>query len=110
MTATVLGVRFVLELSALAALGSWGFQRPAGALVKLGLGIGVPVAVAAMWATFIAPEAPISTPSVLRLGLEVSVFGLAAAALAAIRPGLFAWSFALVVVANAALLHVVGEA
>ena len=110
MTATVLVVRFVLELAALAALGSWGFKRQAGALVKLGLGIGVPAAVAAIWATFVAPQAPISMPSVLRLGLEVSVFGLAAAALAALRPGFFAWSFALVVVVNAALLHVVGEA
>lgn len=38
-----LGVRFLLELCELAALGYWGFQAGGGALVRIGLGIGAPV-------------------------------------------------------------------
>jgi len=82
-----LALRFLLELSALAALGYWGFKTGRGTVAKVGLGIGAPLLAAVVWGTFVAPRAPVEVPGPVRLALELAVFGSAAAALyAAGRP------------------------
>jgi hypothetical protein len=67
-------LRFALELSALAALGYWGFADRSGP-VQWVLGIGAPVLAAVVWGRFVAPKAshPVADP--LRLVLELAVFG-----------------------------------
>jgi hypothetical protein len=83
-----LALRFLLELSALAALCYWGFKTGTGTISKVVLGIGAPLATAVLWSTFVAPAAPVSSPGALRFLLELAVFGVAAAALySAGRPG-----------------------
>jgi len=76
--------------------------------VKIGLGLGAPLLAAVLWGTFVAPRAPVPTPELLRLALELAVFGSAAALYAAGRPTL-AWALALVFVVNRALMYVWGQ-
>lgn len=82
-----LAFRFLLELSALASLGTLGWVRfdgPARWLAMLGL----PLLFAALWGTFAVPDdpsrsgsAPVAVPGMVRLGLELALFAAAAAAL-----------------------------
>ena len=78
-----LGVRFLLELAGLVAIGYWGWQQGEGAFAYL-LAIGFPVLAAALWGTFAVPDdpsrsgrAPVATPGLLRLALELAFFGFA---------------------------------
>jgi hypothetical protein len=50
-----LGLRFLLELSALAALGYWGSQT-GPLVVSIVLAIAAPLAGAAVWGVYAAPE------------------------------------------------------
>jgi Protein of unknown function (DUF2568) len=76
-----LGLRFLLELCALAALAYWGLRVSSGVLQWV-LGLGAPLAMAVVWGSFMSPKAtrPLHDPA--RLLAEIAIFGLAAAALA----------------------------
>jgi hypothetical protein len=90
-------LRFLLELCALAALGYWGFRTPDSLIVKILLGIGLPLAAAVLWGTFVSPKAKVKIPDYGRLVLEIVVFGSGVLALfAAGRPSL-AWIIAVLV-------------
>lgn len=103
MRAINLGLRFLLELAMLGALGYWGFTSHTG-LLRWVLGLGAPLAAATIWGMWIAPKAPQRLADPLRLGLEIALFAAAALALwAADRPGA-AIVFAVVVSANLLLL------
>ncbi len=52
-----LGLRFVLELSALTAVGFWGWARLEG-LPRWLHAVGVPLALAAAWGVFNVPGDP----------------------------------------------------
>jgi len=101
-----LGLRFLLELAALAAVAWWGWETGGSAAPSLALAIGLPTVVAVVWGAFIAPKAPFHVSRPVWYGLQVAIFGGASLALAS------AWSpaagivFALVVAANLALLFV----
>ncbi|MDX6439088.1 MAG: hypothetical protein QOF45_1671 [Gaiellaceae bacterium] len=72
-----LGLRFVLELCLLVALGIWGFSQ------HVVLGIAAPLAGAVVWGLWIAPKAKRRLPDPARLAVELLLFGAAGAALAA---------------------------
>ncbi len=82
-----LGLHFVLELLALTALVSWGFQMGDHLLARLALGVGLPVLAAVIWAVLRVPNDPgpalIPVPGPLRLGIEWAILGAAAWVLAA---------------------------
>lgn len=100
-----LGLRFLLELSALGALGYWGFTLPFGWLGRIGLGIGAPVIAALIWGAFVSPKAAVPLPGEWRLVPEVLVFGAAAAALyAAGKPALAATFVVLAVISRILLM------
>ena len=80
MTALNLGLRFVLELCMLVALGIWGFSE------NIVLGIAAPLAAAVVWGFWIAPKASRRLRDPLRLVVELLLFAAAGAALAAARP------------------------
>ena len=101
-----LASRFLLELCALGTLGYWGFKTGGGTIAKVGLGIGVPLLAAVVCGTFVAPNAPVSMPVVLSLLLQVMIFGLAAASLAATGHPRLTWAFVAVVAINAILMYV----
>jgi hypothetical protein len=104
-----LALHFSLELCAMAALSFWGFQTGGGWLTKSLLGIGIPLLAAFAWGTFRVPDdpgkAPVPVPGPLRLLLELAVFSLATAGLAAAgRPSL-AWALGLAVLIDYALMY-----
>jgi hypothetical protein len=70
-----LGVRFLLELAALAALGVWGWHAPGPVAVQVLAAAVTPLATAMVWGTWVAPKARRRLPDPLRLGVEVLVFG-----------------------------------
>jgi hypothetical protein len=104
-----LTLRFLLELAALVALGYWGFHGDRGTLMKVGLGLGTPLAAAIVWAIFGAPKSDRHLTGGWYVVLEVVAFGSACIALAAARQTTLAAVFAAVVVVNAVLLRVLGE-
>lgn len=103
------GLRFLLELYALAALGYWGFQTGRGTLAKVGLGIGAPLLAAVVWGTFVAPNAPVDVPAAIRLVFELLVFGAAVAALYAANQPRLALALGIVYVINRVLVTVWGQ-
>ena len=64
----------------LAGLAYWGFTAAEGAMAWV-LGIGAPVAAAAVWGLFVSPKAkrPVSLP--VRLSIEIDLFVVTALAL-----------------------------
>ncbi len=78
-----LALRFVLELCLLAAVGYGGWSVPGPAPLKLVVAIGLMAAVGVAWGLWLSPKRPVELGSAARLSLEVGLFALAAAALAA---------------------------
>ena len=104
-----LGLQFLLELAALAALGYWGSTAGDGTFAHVALAIAAPLLAAIVWGMFGSPKAPFHLRGAWRLLLEVVFFGSAAAALVvADRPVLGA-VLAATVAANVALLYALGE-
>ncbi len=84
-----LALRFLLELSALGAMGYWGWTQHEGPERWL-WAIGVPLVAAVLWGTFAVPndpsrsgQSPVPTPGILRLLLELAIFTVATIALVA---------------------------
>ena len=75
--------RFILELCALAAFGYWGIQTGKVWYIKAIFGLGAPLLVGIIWGTFGSPGASVPVRGLVRLALEIVIFGLASAGLAA---------------------------
>ena len=82
-----LGYRAALELSALGAMGTWGYDRGTGFSRYL-LMAGIPALAGATWGVFAVEGDPsrsghtaVPTPGLVRLGLELAFFGFSAWAL-----------------------------
>lgn len=80
-------LRFLLEISALIAAGTWGWRQGEGWL-RYGLAIAIPLIMAALWGTFAVPDdpsrsgaAPVVTPGIIRLFIELAFFAFAGWAL-----------------------------
>jgi hypothetical protein len=78
-----LAFRFILELCALIAVGFWGWNQTDSPL-KFFLAIGFPIILAFIWGVFAVPndksrsgKAPIPTPGLIRLPLELIIFAIA---------------------------------
>ena len=82
-----LGVRFLLELAALMSYGMWGYKFTDG-WPRYVLALAIPVVFAALWGIFAVPDdpsrsgaAPVVTPGLIRLLLELLFFACATWAL-----------------------------
>jgi hypothetical protein len=104
-----LGLSFLLELCALAALAYWGFQVGSGPIMVVVLGIGAPLLMALVWGRFAAPASRTRLRMPALLILKLAIFALAAAALAVAGQPVLAALFAMVVVINLVLAHVWGQ-
>jgi hypothetical protein len=51
--AILLGIRFGLELAALAALAYWGFKTMDGTAAKILFGLGAPLLAGVLWGLFV---------------------------------------------------------
>ncbi len=109
LKSTNLALRFLLEVCALGALGYWGFHLDRGPLMKIAMGIGAPLLAAVLWGTFVAPKATMALAWPFHLLLQVGIFGVAVAALAAAgRPQLAGW-LGVVMMINGILMYVWGQ-
>ncbi len=102
----LLGVRFGLELAALAALGYWGFTTDGGTLTKIILGLGAPLLAAVLWGLFVSPKARFGN-EVLRGVVEAVVFGGAVLALADAGHPQLSIAFAVVAVVDSVLVRLI---
>jgi Protein of unknown function (DUF2568) len=96
-------VRFLLELCMLAAFAVWG------ATVNVAVAIAAPVAAIVVWGIWMAPKSDRRLAERQRLPLEIVLFGLATAALAAADHAAAAIAFGVVAAVDTALVHAVGE-
>jgi Protein of unknown function (DUF2568) len=95
-------VRFLLELAALAAVGYWGFSSHSG-VTQWVLGLGAPVAVAAVWGLFVSPKAKVDLPRPAAFAIELLVWAAAALALAASGQPALAIVFAILALVSGTL-------
>lgn len=109
MRAANLALRFLLELTALTALGWWGATVRAALPVRLALAVAAPLAAALFWGAFVAPRARVVLPTTVRMLLGLGVFALAAAALASRGEMRLALWFGGLAVANVALMLAWGQ-
>jgi len=72
-----LALRFLLEVSALVALGYWGFHAGDGDATHWILGIGAPLVAAVVWGLFVAPRRRFDVPNAVWILLQVLFFGAA---------------------------------
>ena len=99
-----LGLRFLLEMTALASLGYWGWTYFDGPL-RFASAIILPVLAAVLWETFAVPDdpsrsgsAPVPVPGAARFALEIAFFALPALGLYLLGAKQFGMIFGAVVV------------
>ena len=68
-----LGLRFVLELGALAGLAYAGARLADGTVAAVVLGVGLPLMAGVVWGLFVAPKATFDAPLAVRLLAEALV-------------------------------------
>ena len=98
------GVRFILEMCALAAVGYWGWLTGNAVVTKVLLAAGAVILLAVVWAVFRADaDAVVEVSTGLRVLIEVVAFAVATAALVTVGRLRFAVIFALVAAINEVL-------
>src|SRR6478752_5045838 len=98
-----LGLKFLLELAAIAAVAIWG------ATISVWLAIAAPLTVILLWGRFAAPKSAHRLPRRSRIPFELTVFALACVALVAADKPLVAAVLAGLVVVNAVGLALLGD-
>lgn len=78
-----LALRFLLEIAALVSVGMWGWKQ-SDSWFRFVLAFGLPIILAVIWGVFAVPDdasrsgaAPVPTPGVIRLLIELGIFTLA---------------------------------
>jgi hypothetical protein len=101
-----LAFRFLLEITALVSIGYWGWRQASGA-PGYALAGGAPLLAAVVWGILRVPgdasasgEAPVAVPGIVRLGIEVALFGFAVWGLLSEGATALGWAFG-----AAVLLH-----
>jgi hypothetical protein len=98
------GVRFLLEMCALVAVGYWGWRTGNSLPTRLLLSVGSVLVIATVWAVFRADKnALVSVPTAVRIGIEVAFFSAAAGALWATGHPRLAVGFAVLATVNEVL-------
>ena len=98
-----LGVRFLLELCMLAAVGYWGFTTHASWALKLLLGIGLPLLIAVIWGLIMAPKSTRRLSGIPFTIMDFILLGSGAVALYASGLTTLAWIYAVVLVISEVL-------
>ena len=103
-----LTLRFILELTALFSMGLWGWKYGEG-FQRLLFAFGIPFIAAIVWAVFAVPNdpsrsgsAPVPTPGIIRLFIELLIFTTATWSFINSGFKILGWVFAIIV-----LLHYV---
>jgi Protein of unknown function (DUF2568) len=105
LRAANLGLRFLLELTTLAALAYLGFHTGTTTVADVLLGVGVPLVAAVVWGVFAAPNSGRRRRGAALIAVQMAFFAAGVASLAASGHPWLAALLAVVVVVNAVLLH-----
>lgn len=100
-----LAIRFLLELCMLAAVGYWGFRTQSG-VMKIILGIGLPVLLVVIWSLFVAPKSFYPLHGIAHIVLSLVLLGSGAVALFVSGQVTLGWIYAILLVVNQVLLIV----
>ena len=100
-----LGLRFLLELTALAALAYWGFDTGTSLLGDLVLGVGAPLVGAVVWGIWAAPRSAQRLTGWRLTAVQFLVLGAGAVALVAAGHAVAGAALAAVIVVNGIALH-----
>lgn len=99
-----LALRFILELVALYSVGRWAWQRHEPPLNYV-LVLLAPLVFATIWGVFAVPndpsrsgKAPIPTPGILRLLIELGLFGISVWAMHQFTEASYALIFAAIII------------
>ncbi len=103
-----LGLRFLLELAALGALGYWGAQHGSSTVLRVTFALLCPLAMIAVWGLFVAPKARFGGTRVQRLTLGLVVFLIAAAALVTSGYPELGWTFGALALVNTVVVYFTG--
>jgi uncharacterized protein DUF2568 len=102
-----LGLAFLAEIVALAALCYWGFHIGNSTTVHIVLGIALPLAAAVLWGLFAAAAKPmISVPVWCKILIKTLVYASATVGLFVTGHHVLAIVFAVVVIVNASLIRI----
>jgi hypothetical protein len=104
-----LALVFLLEVAMLAAFACFGFISGPDLLVKLILGLGLPILIALIWAFFGAPRSKRRWQGAAYWLLRIVLFGAAAVALYFAGLPILALIFALVAVFSFTLVRIWGQ-
>lgn len=104
----VAGLRLILEIGVLVALGWWGLQLNGPPVIRYGVAVGVALLAAAVWGTFVAPNAARRLDDPARLGVELAVFGAVVLALFDAGQPALALAYGLLVAIETALVGSLG--
>jgi len=105
LRAVNLGVRFFLEMAALASFAYWGGTLPASSLIRIAAAVALPLVVAIFWGLFVSPKARIATGRLGRAGLGLIVFLAGALAVFDRGHGSMAQVFAAVAIVSSLLVY-----
>ena len=100
-----LGIRFLLEIAMLFALGWIGAEIGSSWVVSVPLAIAFPLLAALVWGFFVAPKASRRLTDPVRLLVELVLFAAASVGLALVGHPLLAAVFAVVTAVNIAVLR-----
>lgn len=98
-------LRFLLELTALAALGYWGYHAVEGEVARLALCIVAPLLFAVAWGLFAAHKAKFPPPQPWKPIVGAVLLEVTPAVLAWDGNGLWAAILAVVIVGNSSLVY-----
>ena len=108
LKAANLGLKFLLELAAIAAFAYWGASHSPVVLALI-LAIALPALFIAAWGIWAAPRSRRRLPRETRVPFELGCFALAAVALIGAGATVAGVAFAVVAAVNAALLAAFGQ-
>ncbi|MEZ4673015.1 MAG: YrdB family protein [Caldilineaceae bacterium] len=104
-----LGVRFLLELSILFAVGAWGWTLGAHAGTRIIWALGLSLLVALVWGIFLAPASLRRLRATWRFPVELGIITIAVVALYTTQRSISAAIFAFVYMINKLLMYIWGQ-
>ncbi|SEO44325.1 Protein of unknown function [Amphibacillus marinus] len=99
------GIRFLLEVISVLAIGYWGFHYKEIGYWRIILGISTPLIVILVWSRWGAPMSDHRLDGFAKLALELGVFGFAIVCLSFSQQSKLAIALAIVVVLNTVLVY-----
>ena len=105
-----LGLRFLLELAGVGALGYWGYASGGVGVVRLVAGIAAPFLLIVVWGMLLAPKARSPLTRRQRTLAGTVILEMSAAALMAVGATAIGIAFGAIILLNAAMLFAVPDA